>query len=71
MSIPEPAHTLGPRPYYPEASRITSVLADGSFGSCDDPFSVIYQRRFGMRPRSKPHRYRRRKKPGPLPPPPD
>jgi len=61
---------LKERPHYPEASRITSVLADGTFGSCDDPFSVIYQRRFGMRPRSKPHRYRRRKKPLlPEPPP--
>jgi poly(A) polymerase len=61
---------LKERPQYPEASRIASVLVDGTFGACDDPFSAIYQRRFGTRPRSKPHRYRRRKKPGPLPPPP-
>jgi poly(A) polymerase len=61
---------LKERPYYPEASRITSVLVDGTFGSCDDPFSTIYQRRFGARPRSKPHRYRRHKKRGPVPPPP-
>ncbi len=61
---------LKERPHYPEASRITSVLVDGTFGSCDDPFSDIYRRRFGTRPRSKPHRYRRRKKPDPLPPPP-
>jgi hypothetical protein len=59
---------LKERPHYPEASRITSVLADGTFGSCDDPFSVIYQRRFGMRPRSKPHRYRSRRKKPTLPP---
>jgi hypothetical protein len=61
---------LKERPHYPEASRITSVLVDGTFGSCDDPFSDIYRRRFGQRPRSRPHRYRSRKKPGPLPPPP-
>ncbi len=61
---------LKERPHYAEASRITSVLVDGTFGSCDDPFSEIYRRRFGQRPRSKPHRYRRRKKkPGPEPPP--
>jgi poly(A) polymerase len=61
---------LKERPHYPEASRITSVLVDGTFGSCDDPFATIYMRRFGTRPRSKPHRYRRRKKRGPVPPPP-
>ena len=61
---------LKERPHYPEASRITSVLVDGTFGSCDDPFSEIYRRRFGQRPRSKPHRYRRRKKKAPPPPPP-
>ncbi|NTV81081.1 MAG: hypothetical protein HGA24_06625 [Candidatus Aminicenantes bacterium] len=61
---------LKERPHYPEASRITSVLVDGTFGSCDDPFSTIYMRRFGTRPRSKPHRYRRRKKPVPPPAPP-
>jgi tRNA nucleotidyltransferase/poly(A) polymerase len=64
--------TLRERPHYPEASRITSVLVDATFGACEDPFSEIYRRRFGSRPRSKPHRYRRhRKKPVPLPPPPD
>jgi hypothetical protein len=51
---------LKERPHYPEASRITSLLVEGTFGDCDDPFSVIYQRRFGTRPRSRP---RRRKKP--------
>ncbi len=67
---------LRERPRYPEASRLTSVLVDGSFGSCEDPFALIYQRLFGQRPRSKPHRYRRRKPgtPGssgpPVPPPP-
>jgi poly(A) polymerase len=68
---------LRERPRYPEASRLTSVLVDGSFGSCEDPFALIYQRLFGQRPRSKPHRYRRRRKPGtpgssgpPAPPPP-
>jgi tRNA nucleotidyltransferase/poly(A) polymerase len=54
---------LKERPHYPEASRIASLLADGSFGACEDPFPAIYQRRFGSRPRSRPHRYRRRKKP--------
>jgi poly(A) polymerase len=63
---------LKERPHYPEASRITSVLVDGTFGSCEDPFSEIYQRRFGTRPRSKPHRYRRHKKQVlPQPPPTD
>ena len=61
---------LKERPRYPEASRLTSVLVEGTFGSCDDPFAVIYQNRFGTRPRSKPHRYRRHKKPGPSVPPP-
>jgi len=68
---------LRERPRYPEASRLTSVLVDGTFGSCEDPFALIYQRLFGQRPRSKPHRYRRRRKPGtpgssgpPAPPPP-
>ncbi|HSA95370.1 MAG TPA: hypothetical protein VLJ16_04930, partial [Acidobacteriota bacterium] len=60
---------LKERPHYPEASRITSVLVDGTFGACDDPFSAIYLRRFGARPRPRPHRYRRRKK-RPIPPPP-
>jgi len=53
---------LKERPHYAEAARIASLLVDGTFGDCDDPFSVIYQRRFGARPRSRPHRYRRRKK---------
>jgi poly(A) polymerase len=63
---------LKERPHYPEASRITSVLVDGSFGNIDDPFSAIYERRFGARPRSapRPHRYKRRKKKPALPPPP-
>jgi poly(A) polymerase len=61
---------LKERPHYAEASRITSVLVDGTFGSCDDPFTEIYRRRFGTPPRSKPHRYRRRKKKVPQPPPP-
>ena len=49
---------LKERPRYPEASRITSLLVEGTFGDCDDPFSLIYRRRFGIRPRSRPHRYR-------------
>jgi poly(A) polymerase len=56
---------LKERPRYPEASRLTSVLVDGTFGGCEDPFALIYQRQFGQRPRAKPHRYRRRRKPGP------
>jgi hypothetical protein len=58
---------LRERPRYPEASRITSLLVEGSFGSCEDPFAVIYQRRFGARPRAHP---RRRKRPfrKPIPP---
>jgi hypothetical protein len=59
------------RPRYPEASRIASLLFEGTFGDCDDPFSVIYRDRFGTRPRSQPHRHRRRKKPVVPPPPPD
>lgn len=64
--------TLKERPRYPEASRITSVLVDGTFGAHDDPFSAIYEGRFGARPKSgkRPHRYRRRKKGPALPPPP-
>ncbi len=63
---------LRERPHYPEASRIASLLVEGTFGECDDPFSLIYRNRFGARPRSKPHRHRRRKKPVPAPePPPD
>jgi poly(A) polymerase len=61
---------LKERPRYPEASRITSVLVEGTFGACDDPFSVIYRNRFGTRPRSRPHRYRRGKKQAPPQPPP-
>jgi poly(A) polymerase len=63
---------LKERPHYPEASRITSLLVEGTFGTCDDPFSLIYRNRFGTRPRSTPHRHRRRgKKPLPSQPPPD
>jgi hypothetical protein len=60
---------LRERPRYPEASRIASLLAEGTFGDCDDPFAIIYRNRFGTRPRSRPHRHRR-KKPAPQPPPP-
>jgi poly(A) polymerase len=58
---------LKERPRYPEASRITSLLVEGSFGDCEDPFAMIYQRRFGARPRAHP---RRRKRPfrKPIPP---
>ncbi len=62
--------SLRERPHYPEASRIASLLVEGTFGDCDDPFAVIYERRFGRRPRSKPHRYRRRTKRVPPQPPP-
>ena len=51
---------LKERPHYPEASRITSLLVEGSFGGCEDPFSAIYERRFGTRPRSRPRRRKRR-----------
>jgi len=61
---------LKERPLYPEASRVASVLVDGTFGACEDPFSEIYRRRFGTRPRAKPHKYRRRRKKAPQPPPP-
>lgn len=61
---------LRERPHYPEASRIASLLVDGTFGACDDPFALIYRNRFGTRPRSAPHRHRRpNKKPIPPPPP--
>lgn len=57
---------LRERPRYPEASRITSLLVEGSFGSCEDPFAMIYERRFGARPRARPRRRKRRpRKPGP------
>jgi len=60
---------LKERPHYPEASRIASLLAEGTFGDCDDPFSLIYRNRFGTRPRSRPHRHRRKKPEPSLPPP--
>ncbi len=60
---------LRERPHYPEASRIASLLVEGTFGACDDPFSVIYRNRFGTPPRSRPHKHRRRKKIVPPPPP--
>lgn len=57
--------SLRSRPRYPEASRLVSLLVEGSFGEGDDPFSAIYQRRFGARP-GRPRRRRRRfKKPRP------
>jgi poly(A) polymerase len=60
---------LRERPHYPEASRIASLLVEGTFGACDDPFSVIYRNRFGTPPRSRPHKHRRRKRIVPPPPP--
>ncbi len=61
---------LKERPHYPEASRIASLLVEGTFGTCDDPFSLIYRDRFGTRPRSQPHRHRPRSKKPVLPLPP-
>ena len=58
---------LRERPRYPEASRITSLLVEGSFGDCEDPFAVIYQRRFGARPRAHPRRRKTRLR-KPIPP---
>ncbi|MBE3129180.1 MAG: hypothetical protein IMZ54_00490, partial [Acidobacteria bacterium] len=58
---------LRERPRYPEASRITSLLVEGSFGSCEDPFAVIYERRFGARPRAHPRRRKTRLR-KPIPP---
>jgi poly(A) polymerase len=60
---------LKEKPHYAEASRIASLLVRGTFGECDDPFSLIYRDRFGARPRSRPHRHRSRAK-KPIPPPP-
>jgi len=57
--------SLKERPHYPEASRIASLLVEGTFGDCEDPFAVVYERRFGHRPRSRPRRKRRFKKPIP------
>jgi len=62
---------LKEKPHYLEASRIASLLIEGTFGTCDDPFAVIYRSRFGSPPRSRPHRHRGRKKPIPPLPPPD
>ncbi|MBN2265693.1 MAG: hypothetical protein JW775_07770, partial [Candidatus Aminicenantes bacterium] len=62
---------LKTRPHYPAASRIASLLVDGTFGACDDPFSAIYRSRFGAPPPPKPHRHRRRTKKVPPQPPPD
>ena len=58
---------LRERPRYPEASRITSLLVEGSFGDCEDPFAVIYQHRFGARPRAHPRRRKTRLR-KPIPP---
>jgi poly(A) polymerase len=58
---------LKERPRYPEASRITSLLVEGSFGDCEDPFAMIYQRRFGARPRAHPRRRKTRLR-KPIPP---
>jgi len=55
--------SLRERPHYPEASRIASLLVEGTFGDCEDPFAVIYERRFGHRPRSRPRRKRPFRKP--------
>ena len=60
---------LKERPHYLEASRIVSLLVEGTFGACDDPFSLIYRNRFGTHPRSLPHRHRRKKIVPPIPPP--
>ncbi len=57
--------SLRERPHYAEASRIASLLVEGTFGDCEDPFAVIYERRFGQRPRSRPRRKRRFRKPIP------
>lgn len=57
--------SLRERPHYPEASRIASLLVEGTFGDCEDPFAVIYERRFGHRPRSRPRRKRHFRKPVP------
>ncbi|MCJ7487832.1 MAG: hypothetical protein MUQ25_16935 [Candidatus Aminicenantes bacterium] len=57
--------SLRERPHYPEASRIVSLLVEGSFGDCEDPFAVVYERQFGHRPRSRPRRKRRFRKPTP------
>ncbi len=57
--------SLRERPHYPEASRIASLLVEGTFGDCEDPFAIIYERRFGHRPRSRPRRKRRFRKPIP------
>ncbi len=62
---------LKERPHYLEASRLASLLVEGTFGACDDPFSLIYRNRFGTHPRSQPHRHRRRNKIVPPIPPPD
>jgi poly(A) polymerase len=52
--------SLRERPHYPEASRIASLLVEGTFGDCEDPFALIYERRFGARPRAHPRRRKRR-----------
>jgi len=57
--------SLRERPQYPEASRIASLLVEGTFGDCEDPFALVYERRFGHRPRSRPRRKRRFRKPIP------
>jgi len=52
---------LKKRAHYPHASRITSLLAQGTFGEAEDPFERIFDARFGTgRP---PEKRRRRRGP--------
>ena len=52
---------LKKRAHYPFASRITALLAQGTFGESEDPFEQIFDARFGTgRP---PEKRRRRRRP--------
>ncbi|MGZ7046333.1 MAG: hypothetical protein ACXVJK_08415, partial [Candidatus Aminicenantales bacterium] len=52
---------LKKRAHYPFASRITALLAQGTFGEGEDPFERIFDTRFGIgRP---PEKRRRRRRP--------
>lgn len=59
--------SLRKRPHYPGASRLASLLLEGSFGEGEDPFAALYDGKFGSGPRPAGRRRRRRKPRKPAP----
>jgi poly(A) polymerase len=63
--------SLKQRAHYPAASKICSLLVQGTFGEVDDPFEGIFNSRFGpgLPPSQRRRRRRpRRRRPAPRPP---